>query len=110
MIILWLATYLLVIGAVGFALTAAILGPSRRRMIELFALSLALGCGAMPILLIWLSCVAGVKPTRGGIAVIGLLAIALIVVGHRAKRLPPIARPIMPKLNAADLILLPVIL
>ena len=38
MIILWLATYLLVIGAVGFALTAAILGSTRRRMIELFAL------------------------------------------------------------------------
>ena len=71
---------LVVIAVVGLALVAALFGSSTRRSIaEMVGWSLALGCGAVAMILIWTSMI-GFKPTRAIVLCIGTVGATTLIV------------------------------
>jgi hypothetical protein len=98
----WLGFYFAVIAVWGYALSAALWGSSRRRLIELIATSATFGYGAVALLLIWLS-MLGVKPSRLTIIFLAAIASGLILLMAYNHRLPRIARPIIPRLRLLEI-------
>ena len=89
---MWLLLYLTIIGAVGYAAAAAIIGRDRRGIVELFALGATLGLGTVGTLLLWLS-MLGIAPSRREILLIGLCAFLAIVLLDRLGRCPRVSWP-----------------
>src|SRR6187551_2900361 len=89
---MWLLLYLTIIGAVGYAAAAAIIGRDRRGVVELFALGATLGLGTVGTLLLWLS-MLGIAPSRREILLIGLCAFLAIVLLDRLGRCPRVSWP-----------------
>lgn len=104
----WLGIYFATILACGAAIAAWVYSRQRVRLIELMSLSLALGCGAVPVLLIWISMI-GLRPGRGIILLLFAASVLAIAGQVWRGRAPVIARPWLPKLGGIDLLLLPVI-
>lgn len=89
------ALFLLVNLLAGFALLCAIAGATRRRIVEVISLSMALGMGAVPLLLMLLS-MCGLPPRATSlflIAMVFVIVIGVCVWFGRVVRLEPPARP-----------------
>lgn len=105
---IWLAIYLVVLLACGYAVAALLIDRSRpRRFVELAGMTAALACGVLPIQLLILS-MLGIAPTRGVILVIAAIALAGIGFMKSTGRLPQIDRPIVPKAKSFEAVILPV--
>jgi len=86
------ATYLLLILLTGYAVLSAIHPQSRMRLVQLFALSGALGAGCVGLLLFW-SSLAGFATSRGQLLLIGACVSAgLCLLWTKQRLIAPVFR------------------
>jgi hypothetical protein len=86
--------YLGLILLVGYAAICLILNPGRRHWLELIGLCFAAGGGVVVLMLFYVS-LAGARPDRTTLAVIGAIAVIVIVFQHQSKKrlLPTVPAP-----------------
>lgn len=104
----WITIYLVVLLACGYFAAGLLMDGLRpRRLIEIAGMSIALGCGVLPLMLLSLS-MLGIAPSRGVILILAALALAGLGFMKSTGRLPRIDRPLVQKVKGFEPLVLPV--